>query len=575
MKYIALYRKYRPKNFQNIVSQKIIIQTLKNAIKYQKIHHCYLFSGSKGVGKTTLAKVFTKAINCAYFLEKEDCCVNDNNENCCEFCSSIDQKQTLDFIEIDGASYSGVDDIRELKDKLFYKSNFLKYKVYIIDEVHVLSSNAFNALLKVLEEPSSNVIFILVTSEYHKIPENFFSRTQYFYLNNISSEDIQNKLKSIAQIENISISNEALYKISLYSKGSLRDALNLLDQVSSYKNNVIEEKDVLEILGIVSEEDIKKLFQFLFQNNMKNLISFLEQILSSDINYVLFLIDFVDFFHKQIIHCFKHNDDSFVFLSNLNYQTREKILQKLFELQNNLTLSQYKKNLLIIGFIQINNFLFAKIKGETINNLNENKIIFSGTQSNGKLEQKRFVENQSSAVIANMKENNVTTLKKAILLNIKNILLYHDIAAKDFICKGWKKLENYPIPKLSNIARLLYNSQVLMINSNKEILLSCRDEIEYRQLLKNDVRTKIKQILNTKKQLIKEYFVILHNDWEDIVKPVYLKFVKTNNKEDLDLSLFKTDFYERNSSLNIEQNQLTIVKLARYLFASDNLEIIN
>lgn len=208
------------------------------------------------------------------FSKKEDCCVNDNNENCCEFCSSIDQKQTLDFIEIDGASYSGVDDIRELKDKLFYKSNFLKYKVYIIDEVHVLSSNAFNALLKVLEEPSSNVIFILVTSEYHKIPENFFSRTQYFYLNNISSEDIQNKLKSIAQIENISISNEALYKISLYSKGSLRDALNLLDQVSSYKNNVIEEKDVLEILGIVSEEDIKKLFQFLFQNNMKNLISF-------------------------------------------------------------------------------------------------------------------------------------------------------------------------------------------------------------------------------------------------------------------------------------------------------------
>ena len=176
MSYIALYRKYRPQNFYDMMGQYVVIQTLKNAIKYKKIHHCYLLSGNKGIGKTTLANIFVKNINCLT-PKNEDCCNN------CVACVSINQKNSLDIIEIDGASYNGVDEIRELHNKACYKPNLLKYKVYIIDEVHVLSNNAFNALLKLLEDPPSNIIFILITSELRKIPKTTSSSNKTTLLN--------------------------------------------------------------------------------------------------------------------------------------------------------------------------------------------------------------------------------------------------------------------------------------------------------------------------------------------------------------------------------------------------------
>ncbi len=574
MNYQALYLKHRPKNFKNIVGLNIIIQILKNAIKYQKIHHCYLFSGDKGIGKTTLAKVFAKVINCSCFLEKEDCC-EDNNKDCCESCSVIDKQATLDVVEIDGASYSGVDDIRELKNKLHYKSNLLKYKVYIIDEVHVLSYNAFNALLKILEEPTSNTVFILITSEFNKIPKNILSRTQHFRLNNISCEDIQNRLKLIVSIENINISEEALQKISFYSNGSLRDAINLLDQVSSYKNDIIEEKDIIEILGIISEKKLTQLLHFLFQNDVKILISFLKEILDSNINYVLFLNDFINFVSKKIINCYENYEENFNFLKKLNFQTKEKFFSKLLELKNNLKISEHKKYLLIIFFIQIHDLFTAQInvpKIENFNKINNNSSIKPKDES---LKKELFSKNNYNY---DNTDKNETKFKQDFLNDIINILIGSNNLEINLICKGWKKLENYPIPKLAGIARLLYQSKALLINFNKELLLSCENEEDYKILLKNDTREKIKQILNAKKELINEYFVILNKDWEEIIKPVYSKFLKTKNKEDLNLNFFETNFYEKNSVLKLNEEFLIderfLIKKAETLFTSEKVKII-
>ncbi|WP_161554965.1 DNA polymerase III subunit gamma/tau [Candidatus Phytoplasma ziziphi] len=570
MNYQALYRKHRPKNLKNIVGQNIIIQVLKNAIKYQKIHHCYLFSGDKGIGKTTLAKVFSKAINCSCFLAKEDCCAN-NNKDVCKSCAAIDQQATLDVVEIDGASYSGVDDIRELKKQLHYKSNLLKYKIYIIDEIHVLSSNAFNALLQILEEPSSNVVvFILITSEFNKIPKNILSRAQHFRLNNISYEDIQNRLKLIVSIENINISEEALQKISFYSNGSLRDSINLLDQVRSYKNDIIEEKDIVEILSIISEKKIAKLFHLLFQNDVKILISFLQEILESNINYVLFLNDFINFAFKKIINCYENPEENFHFLKKLNFQTKEKFFQKLSESQNNLKSSEHKKYLLIICFIQIHDLLTTQINVPKIENLNKinNNSLIKTKDTNFKKE--LFPKNNYNYNNIEKKEK---TFKQAFLNDIINILISPNNEEINLICKGWKKLENYPIPKLAGIARLLYQSKALLINFNKEFLLSCENEEDYKILLKNDSRIQIEQILNAKRKLINKYFVILNKDWEKIIKPVYLKFLETKNKEDLNLNSFETDFYEKNSTLKL--NEGIFIEKAKELFTSEKVKIIH
>ncbi|PQP78921.1 DNA polymerase III, subunit gamma and tau, partial [Candidatus Phytoplasma phoenicium] len=200
-----------------------------------------------------------KTINCSD-LNNEDCC------NLCETCSLINQKKVLDIIEIDGASYSGVDEIRELKNKAEYKAYYLKYKIYIIDEIHALSINAFNALLKILEEPPKNVIFILITSELSKVPKTIFSRAQHFHLTHILVEDIEKQLEIVSTEEKILISKTALKKIAFYANGSLRDALNLLDKINSFKNNLIEISDVENVLGTISQENIEKLFKYLFQN---------------------------------------------------------------------------------------------------------------------------------------------------------------------------------------------------------------------------------------------------------------------------------------------------------------------
>ena len=259
--YQALYRKYRPKTFDDVVGQNVIIKTLENEVLNNKISHAYLFTGPRGTGKTSIAKILAKIVNCE----------NLNGIIPCNNCISCDQfimNQNTDIIEIDAASNNGVDEIRNLRDKVNLVPSFGKYKVYIIDEVHMLTTAAFNALLKTLEEPPGHIIFILATTEPHKIPTTIISRCQRFDFKRISVDEIVKRLNVICKNEKIKITNEAVELIANLSDGGMRDSISLLDQLTSYTLDEITVKDVHEVFGTITNEEICEFLNNLFDKNL-------------------------------------------------------------------------------------------------------------------------------------------------------------------------------------------------------------------------------------------------------------------------------------------------------------------
>ena len=292
--YQALYRKYRPKDFDSVVGQNPIIKTLKNSIKNHNFSHAYMFFGSRGTGKTTISKIFARNINCLSPVDGIAC-------QKCDACKVSFSKDCIDIIEIDAASNNGVDEIRDLKNKISLVPSELKYKVYIIDEVHMLSIGAFNALLKTLEEPPEHAIFILATTDPQKVPETIVSRCQCFSFKRISTDVIKNRLRFVCDEEKIDIDDEVLYNIAVLSDGGMRDALGLLDKLISYSSEKITMDDFVEINGIISSKDIDDFIINVmngnissilnsinnFDNNGKNLIQILNQLLNYSRNLLV------------------------------------------------------------------------------------------------------------------------------------------------------------------------------------------------------------------------------------------------------------------------------------------------
>ena len=263
--YQALYRKYRPKTFDEVAGQEVVVKTLKNSIINNKINHAYLFAGPRGCGKTTIAKIFAKLVNCQ----------NNSSGIPCEECVCCTQsnEQNMDVIEMDAASNNGVDEIREINNKVKLAPTLGKYKIYIIDEVHMLTIGAFNALLKTLEEPPAHVIFILATTDPHKVPITILSRCQRFDLKKIDDEQIYKRLKYICDNENIKIEEDAIFEISRLGDGSLRDAISILDQVVAYTNETITLNDIHEVNGTISQENVFELINYAVDNNLNGVIS--------------------------------------------------------------------------------------------------------------------------------------------------------------------------------------------------------------------------------------------------------------------------------------------------------------
>lgn len=295
MSYTALYRKFRPDSFADVKGQDAVVQTLKNQIKSGRIGHAYLFCGTRGTGKTTIAKIMAKAVNCEHPLDGNPC-------GECPSCQAIAEGKSLNVIEIDAASNNGVDNIREIREEVGYSPTEGKYKVYIIDEVHMLSAGAFNALLKTLEEPPSYVIFILATTEAHKIPATILSRCQRYDFKRIPVGTIEERLRELIKIEHIEVEDKAIAYIARKADGALRDALSLLDQCIAYfPDSKLTYEQVLDVLGTVDVEVFSHMLRQILRQDVRGLMKSLEELVMQGRELGQFVTDFTWYLRNLLL----------------------------------------------------------------------------------------------------------------------------------------------------------------------------------------------------------------------------------------------------------------------------------
>ena len=293
--YQALYRKYRSQTFSQLVGQEVVAKTLKQAVEQEKISHAYLFSGPRGTGKTSVAKIFAKAMNCPNQVDGEPC-------NNCYICQAVTEGSLEDVIEMDAASNNGVDEIREIRDKSTYAPSLARYKVYIIDEVHMLSTGAFNALLKTLEEPTQNVVFILATTELHKIPATILSRVQRFEFKSIRTQDIKEHIQTILQKENISSEPEAVEIIARRAEGGMRDALSILDQALSLtQGNALTTAISEEITGTISLSALDDYVAALAQQDVPKALDSLNLLFENGKSMTRFVTDLLQYLRDLLV----------------------------------------------------------------------------------------------------------------------------------------------------------------------------------------------------------------------------------------------------------------------------------
>ena len=363
MDYKVLYRKYRPDNFSSIVGQDYMVSILKNVIKNDKISHAYIFSGPRGTGKTSTAKVFAKAINCLNPTEEGPC-------NECESCLHF--KENADIIEIDAASNNGVDEIREIINNIKLAPAYSKYKVYIIDEVHMLSTSAFNALLLTLEEPPKHVVFILATTNIEAVPITILSRCQRFDFHKISIADIIKRLKYVISNENIAIDDDALEEIAYISDGGMRDALSILDQLSSTTEKITI-NDVIEHFGSVSKKQINDLFNLILENDVDNFDNMMKKFKELAIDYKVLIKKMLEKIEEEAIKVKKNYN-----YQGLSYDKLKEMAFNLADISNyvNMSIDPY----LLIEITLLKYFPGREVKEKLVdesipNDQNTTKII--------------------------------------------------------------------------------------------------------------------------------------------------------------------------------------------------------
>ena len=488
MSYHALYRKYRPSTLEDVIGQDIVIKILKNSVINDKVGHAYLFSGPRGIGKTTIAKAFSKTINCLNLKNGVSC-------EKCDNCLSINQGFSPDIIEIDAASNNGVDSIREIKNKISLVPNELKYKIYIIDEVHMLSIGAFNALLKTLEEPPEHVIFILATTDPQKVPTTIVSRCQCFEFHRISNKNIVERLKYISEKEKIKINDEVLEKIAELSDGGLRDAIGMLDKVNAFSNDLITIDDFEKVNGIVSKTEKEHFIDYVLNSDVTNIIEFIDSIYDSGKDLIIFVQDLLNECKNYCISYYVDN--------NKKYE-----INKLIDLSNllNDVLRQVKTVHDVKTIIEINLLSFIDKYSININDDLAEKNIEKSDE---------IIENNENKVEAN------TTLNE-LEINVNNEIDIEAIVNNSFARaskenkqlfeKKWQTINEYALDsEYGAIASFLSDGVVRVVGDEEVVISFAYESMINRGLNLNDMVKKF-----FKKVYDKNYDIafITNEDWE-------------------------------------------------------------
>lgn len=443
--YHALYRKYRPQEFDDVVGQEIIIKTLKNSIKNNHFSHAYMFFGPRGTGKTTVSKIFSRAINC----------LDSNDGNACGKCNNCVhsyEKECVDIIEIDAASNNGVDEIRDLRNKISLVPAELKYKVYIVDEVHMLSIGAFNALLKTLEEPPEHAVFILATTDPQKVPETIISRCQCFSFKRISNDSIMKRLKYVCEQEKIDIDDEVLKNISLMSDGGMRDALGSLDKLISYTSGKIKYEDFLDLNGLVDEKNIELFCEYIFNGHVDKILKFINDTNNDGKNLIQFLIQIMYYLRDNLVDYYidskKMNFDINLVESLINF-----INKNMFDIKKSGN-PQIFIEMMILKYMEDNKIISREIiSSDKVENYssNLNNKIENTIEKKKNVEEKvkesgnTIIDNDKNIVSISSDENNygVKNIKEIMNVRINNTFAKADKNILTEEQNKRKKLEDF------------------------------------------------------------------------------------------------------------------------------------
>lgn len=503
MAYQALYRKYRPTNFDEVVGQTHIIQTLKNAIVQNRIAHAYLFCGPRGTGKTSIAKIFAKTLNCT----------NSQDAPCgvCENCKMAANGSHPDIIEIDAASNNGVDEVRNLIDKVKYAPMQGKYKIYIIDEVHMMTSGAFNALLKTIEEPPAHVIFIFATTEPNKVLPTIISRCQRFDFNKVSMHDIKYRLSVVCKNEGIEIDENGLTLIAQLADGGMRDALSILDQCVAYCSSHVDVNDIRKIYGVVTSEDIGKLFYSVYKKDVDSFVKDIQKYSDMGMDIKRLTADFIHMLKDSLILDYSENSTlvsdmnkdmirKYFKLAPINF--RIKCMEELMDTYNKYTYASNALDYLEASLLKISSYSYESKTHIIDSDYNDFKEIeeeenyetsYDDTSDNSDIIEKNIQKDDNNGVLEKFEISDVSreTLKQSE--NTNNKIILNDEFVIQLLVGATKMERSIDTNKFNNIgqfisslefgkyAATLRNSSIMASGSNY-IVVCVSNEIFAKQI---------------------------------------------------------------------------------------------
>lgn len=550
--YQALYRKYRPSSFDEIYGQDIIKKIILNEINLNKISHAYLFCGPRGTGKTSVAKLIAKLINCEHQKNGSAC-------GKCNSCIQFENKNYVDIIEMDAASNNGVDEIRELKNKANLLPASSKYKIYIIDEVHMLSIGAFNALLKILEEPPKHVIFILATTEINKIPTTIVSRCQRFDFNKIPEIKIFERLKYISNKENINITEEALKSIANLTDGGLRDAIGLLDKALAYTNDLITE-DIIHLVNYtLTKKEVYKLFHMLYMNDVENYITYIEKINDRGIDLLKVTDELMQYLRDLLLHKIPSDYDDKLILNYIN---------ELNELSNKMKNTSYPKILLETFIILMNKNVeikSIKLERDKFKKINIDDINLKGINMDSEscIDEKKNMNNNIQ-INNDIQIKKIQTINELINIRINNTFAKCNKKYLNELKEKWRNISEYSVSSIYGMAAgILLDADVVAASDSNIIVVYPYNSMSERA--NNDIAT-IEKLLKLVFNKDYKFISLDQNKWEKLKKE-YIKNIRDNIAYN-----YITEQVDYNKLFKIENDE--IVEQALEFFGDDLVQVI-